>query len=448
MTPDLIKRYAAAALPRYTSYPTANHFNDAVGPSEYRAWLEDLPQNANLSLYVHIPYCQQLCWYCGCSTKATQRYEPVDAYVNLLEREIGTLAALAPHQHHVSHIHWGGGSPDILKPYDILKLAAALRSVFYVDDAAEFAVEIDPRLLSRDQADAFAEAGINRVSIGVQDFDPRVQKAIGREQSFDATRHTVDLFRDRGIASVNIDLVYGLPHQTEESVSHTIEKVLQLAPDRIAIFGYAHLPSRLKHQRLIDEAALPGSLQRFAQSQRLERILLTEGYRKIGLDHFARATDTMAAKPLARNFQGYTTDQADALIGIGASSISKLPQGFAQNAIAVDDYGRRLETCGLATARGRALTTDDRIRADVIERLMCDFTFSAAALEARYGAQAKAVLSEAEAIAADDEDAFIERTREGFRLTETGRPFVRNICARFDAYLPADIAARRHAPAV
>lgn len=447
MTPDLIKRYAAP-LPRYTSYPTANHFSSAVTGKEYAAWLADLPPNAALSLYLHIPFCQELCWYCGCSTKAVQRYEPVADYMVPLNTEIETISRLVPPDHRVTHIHWGGGSPDILKPADIVKVGTALRTKFSVTDDAEVAVEVDPRLLTADQAQAFADIGINRVSIGVQDFDIDVQRAIGRMQSYETTLKAVELFRARGIASVNVDLVYGLPHQTVESVSRTLEQVLTLGPDRIAIFGYAHLPDRLKHQRLIKDADLPGAVERFAQSQRLAQILLDEGYAQLGLDHFARTSDSLATKAIARNFQGYTTDSAEALIGLGASAISKLPQGFAQNAVPVDEYFRRVKDGGLATARGHRFTPDDVLRAYVIERLMCDFAFSWSDLKTRFGARADAIRLDADQIVRNDADRLVEDHADTFRLTERGKVLVRNICAGFDAYLTHDVAKRRHALSV
>ncbi len=447
MTPDLIKRYAAP-LPRYTSYPTANHFSAKVTAETYGGWLAALPANAALSLYLHIPFCQELCWYCGCSTKAVQRYEPVADYMVPLATEIETISRLVPRQHRVTHIHWGGGSPDILKPADIVRVGTALREKFSITPDAELAVEVDPRLLSADQAQAFADIGINRVSIGVQDFDDAVQRAIGRMQSYETTLNAVELFRKRGIPSVNIDLVYGLPHQTEASVARTLEQVLTLAPDRIAIFGYAHLPDRLKHQRLIDEAALPGAVERFEQSRKLAAMLIDAGYTQLGLDHFARGNDSLATKTIARNFQGYTTDSADALIGIGASAISKLPQGFAQNAVPVDEYFRRVKDGGLATARGHAFTADDLMRAYVIERLMCDFSFSWPDLRARFGANADAIRRDASDIVRDDADQLVEDRGDTFRLTARGKVLVRNICAGFDAYLTRDTAKRRHALSV
>lgn len=447
MTPDLIQRLAAP-LPRYTSYPTANHFTPAIDGAPYRHALAELEPETKLSLYLHIPFCNELCWYCGCSTKAVRRYEPVAEYVPVVVSEIVSIACLVPGSHSVTHIHWGGGSPDILRATDIERLGRALADRFRIAPDAEFAVEIDPRLLRTEDADAFAAVGVNRVSIGVQDFDPVVQAAIGRRQGYEETKRAIDMFRDRGVGSINVDLVYGLPHQTEDRVARTLDRVLTLSPDRIAIFGYAHLPSRLKHQRLIDEAALPGPVQRFEQARKLARMLKAAGYEEIGLDHYAKPSDALAKAPLARNFQGYTTDSADALVGLGASAISKLPWGFAQNAVPVEDYTRRITEHGLATARGWRLSPDDRARADAIEELMCSATLSTEGLLRRHGAAALPVLAEAEATIASDADGFVERTGDGFRLTERGKPFVRNICARFDAYLNPEAAGRRHALSV
>lgn len=424
----------AAPLPRYTSYPTANHFVP-VAPADYREWLGLIEDDAALSLYMHVPFCSDMCWYCACSTKATRRYDPVARYLDTLEAEIATVAGLLPRRHSVTHLHWGGGSPDILSAADIARLGDTFRRNFQFDSAAEFAIEIDPRLMTTAKADAMVGAGVNRISIGVQDFDPAVQSAIGRLQGFDTTRTTVDMFRDRGVTSVNFDLVYGLPHQTLASLTRTIEQVLELAPDRIAMFGYAHLPARAANQKLIDEAALPGPVERFAMARQVTTLLERAGYRQLGLDHFARHDDSLSTQPLNRNFQGYTTDSSEALIGLGASAIGKLPQGYVQNAVAVGDYAKRVAENGLATARGRPLTADDRLRAYVIERLMCDFEFSGAAVMQMFGDMSGGVLDEADAIVSDDADGFIEPTTTGFRLTERGRPFVRNICARFDAYL-------------
>ena len=434
MNSDLIKRYSAP-VPRYTSYPTAPHFSAAIGPQQYAEWLCAIPANERLSLYFHIPFCDTLCWYCGCNTKAVRRHKPVAAYLVPLLAEVEHVANLIPTKHDVSHIHWGGGSPNVLHPDDIKRLSDLTRARFDIADAAEFAVEIDPRHLPVERVAAFAEAGVNRISFGVQDFNPKVQEAINRLQSFEITKAAADAFRAHGVQALNIDLVYGLPHQTTDSVIETLHQVLALEPDRIAIFGYAHLPSRLKHQRQIADSALPDAMARFEQSNRLAEMLMKEGYARIGLDHFARQEDTLATKQINRNFQGYTTDAADTLIGFGASAIGRLPQGFVQNAVLAPDYAQRIKADGLATARGIELTSDDRIRSFVIERLMCDLEFPSAELARRFGAAAKPVLDEAEQIIASDPDHLIERTANGFRITDRGRPFVRTIASRFDIYL-------------
>jgi oxygen-independent coproporphyrinogen-3 oxidase len=439
MSPEMVKRYSAP-VPRYTSYPTAPHFSPAVGPEHYAAWLEDLPAGAPLSIYAHIPFCHSLCWYCGCSTKAVQRPEPVAAYLETVLREIESVSLRLGRGHEVDHIHWGGGSPNILTPPQIMALNDALRRGFSVSSDAEFAVEVDPRTLSEVQVATFARIGVNRVSIGVQDFDPKVQTTINREQSFSTTEQAVAWFRAHGIGAVNIDLVYGLPHQTRDSVEETIRKVLLLAPDRIAIFGYAHLPSRFRHQTLIEEASLPDVVERFAQANRLAHILTGAGYVRIGLDHFAKRDDSLARGRVHRNFQGYTSDDAGVLIGLGASAIGQLPQGYVQNATATGDYMRKIAEKGLATARGRRLTDEDRMRGLVIERLMCDLEFPTEELRTRFGAAAQPVLDEAEILVQSDQDHLIERTDSGFRVTDRGRPFVRSIAACFDSYLASDQA--------
>jgi len=445
MNPEVVKRYSSP-VPRYTSYPTAPHFTDSVGPAQYAQWLAALPAGARLSLYLHIPYCDQLCWYCGCSTKAVQRYEPVTAYLPSLTAEIESVSARVPADHRVTHVHWGGGSPSILRPEDILSLAQATRARFHLADDAEFAVEADPRGLDGTRIAAFAAAGVNRVSIGVQDFNPEVQKAINRLQSFEVTRNAIATLREHGIGRINIDLVYGLPHQTRQSVEATARKVLELAPSRIAAFGYAHLPQRLKHQRLIDEASLPGIVERFAQANRLAHILTAAGYVRIGLDHYALPDDPLAHGPVNRNFQGYTTDRADALIGLGATAIGRLPDGYVQNCVPVADYQRSVASCGLATARGVQLTQGDRMRGFVIERLMCDLAFPAAELNRRFGVAAAPILEEAQMLLEADQDHLVERDGETFRITEKGRPFARAIAACFDSYL--GMGEARHAVGV
>jgi oxygen-independent coproporphyrinogen-3 oxidase len=445
MSLELVKRYASP-VPRYTSYPTAPHFSPDIGPDTYAAWLAELPARARLSLYMHIPFCEQLCWYCGCCTKAVHRYDPVAEYLASLGAEIAAVGKRVPAGHTVSHIHWGGGSPNILAPDDIAHLAALQRRHFRVGDDAEFAIEVDPRGLDDERIAAFARACVTRVSIGVQDFDPKVQAAINRRQSFAETQRVVLAFRAQGIDALNIDLVYGLPHQTREGLQETVEKVVELRPSRIAAFGYAHLPARLKHQRLISTEALPGPIERYGQASRLARVLSRAGYVRIGLDHYALPGDALAQGRLNRNFQGYTTDDAETLIGLGASAIGRLPQGYVQNHASIAEYARRIAGGTLATARGIALTDGDRMRGFVIERLMCDLTFPARELRLRFGSACEGLLREAEALIEADQDHLIERDGEAFRVTDRGRPFVRTIAACFDAYF--DAATARHAPGI
>lgn len=444
---ELVNRHAAS-LPRYTSYPTANHFNSAIGPADYKSWLADLCNDVALSLYVHIPFCEALCWYCACSTKATHRYHPVADYLEALETEVLSVSELIPRRHRLTHLHWGGGSPDILSARDIRRLGASLNSSFEIPPGTEFAVEIDPRLMTAEKADSMVEIGVNRISIGVQDFDPAVQKAIGREQDYETTSKAIGLFRDRGVHSVNVDLVYGLPHQTERSLDRTIQQVFELSPDRIAVFGYAHVPHRASNQKLIDASALPAPAQRYSMARRVAELIGQAGYRPIGIDHFARSEDSLATRRLRRNFQGYTTDSADVTIGLGASAIGRLPGGYVQNAVAASDYARRVQQAGLATVRGWALTREDRLRAFVIERLMCDFNFSSHGLADRFGEAASDLLREAEAIISEDVDGFVQRTDDGFCLTPRGRPFVRNFCARFDAHLSGVADRSKHSLSV
>ncbi|HEX2842522.1 oxygen-independent coproporphyrinogen III oxidase [Hyphomicrobium sp.] len=441
----LAERYATP-VPRYTSYPTAPNFGPTVGAREAAQWIALLPDDAHLSLYMHIPFCRALCWYCGCATTVVNGHQPIASYVETLATEMARVAELVPPRHSVSHIHWGGGSPNSLTADEIKALAIRTRELFRIDPAAEFAVEIDPRFMDTGRVAALQEAGVNRISIGVQDFDPKVQAAINRHQPYDKTRQVVSDLRGAGLTSLNIDLVYGLPGQTQNSVARTVDLVLALNPDRIAVFGYAHLPDKIRHQRLIDTAALAGPTERLGQANRIARILLANGYVRVGLDHFAKPGDPMAHAAVKRNFQGYTTDVADALIGFGASAISRFPQGYTQNAPRTPDYQNRIAERGLATVRGLALSEDDRIRAYVIERLMCDLTFSEGDLRTQFGTKAESLIEEARALPEADQDGLIASTSDGFHVTERGRPFVRSICACFDTYY--DQSAGRHAAGV
>ena len=438
MQDALIERLSAP-VPRYTSYPTAPHFTESLGAETYADWLAGLDGGNRLSLYAHIPYCDRLCWFCACHTKHTLRYEPVEAYLKGLHAEIATVGGRVSGDTPVTALHFGGGSPTLVRPDDLAALKAGLARHFNFSADCEISVEMDPNDLDDARHDALAAIGMTRASLGIQDFEPRVQKAINRIQTFEQTRGVVEAARARGVRSVNCDILYGLPHQTLETMAETVRAILSLAPDRIALFGYAHVPWMKKHQTMIDEKALPGVVERFAQMTMAAEMLVSAGYEAIGIDHFARPADRLAVAAregtLRRNFQGYTDDQADALIGLGASSIGQLPQGYAQNIPATGEYLRRVEAGELAVVRGYALTEEDKARAWVIERVMCDFGFSLSDLGRRHPAFLPAIRAEAQAFAGADRDGLCCLSGERFSLTAAGRPFARTVAAVFDAHL-------------
>ncbi len=439
-----------ARVPRYTSYPTAPHFHAGIGAPAFRSWLEELPEETGLSLYVHIPFCDTLCWFCGCHTRVVNRYSPVQGYLEWLVREIDGVADILGSARKVTHLHWGGGSPTLLSPADIGRLSDHLRRRFRIATDAEFAVEIDPRGLSDATIAALAAAGVTRASIGVQDCDPRVQRAINRIQPFEVTKSAIERLRDASITAINIDLIYGLPHQTTELVRRTIEATLALEPDRYAVFGYAHVPAFKKHQNLIPAEALPGFEERAAQFTATHALLTACGYAAIGLDHFAKAGDPLAvaqrAGTLRRNFQGYTTDQASALIGFGASSISSLPQGYVQNAADVPAWRRALAGGLLPASRGIRLSREDRLRAAVIERLMCDLEADVGALAERFGCPANHFAAELADLAPLEADGWIAVAGTRVSIRPEARAFTRIVASAFDAYLPKSTAI--HAAAV
>ncbi|KAF0231593.1 MAG: hypothetical protein FD175_501 [Beijerinckiaceae bacterium] len=430
----------ATPVPRYTSYPTAPHFTPDVSNLTYREWLHAMQPGSRLSLYVHIPFCDTLCWFCGCNTRMIKKYTPIGPYLDALEKEIAAVAANLPGGCSVTHIHWGGGSPTILQPEDIIRLNAAIHSAFPLTRTCDFAVEIDPRGLDDGRLDALAEAGLTRASIGVQDFDPEVQKAINRFQSFEETRSAVEGLRQRGVTSLNIDLLYGLPHQTMRAMLKSLEAVLTLRPDRLALFGYAHVPWMKKHQEMIPTEALPGMPERVECAERAAERLVEAGYIRIGHDHFALPTDSLAIAAgngtLRRNFQGYTTDDSDCMIGLGASSIGQFPQGFVQNETGGQAYERRINESGLAVARGLAVSAEDRLRGDAIESLMCKFQLDLVALRTRHGAIAEALKPEIAALLAKEDASWFDVKPDGFDVTVQGRPFIRLVAAHFDSYLP------------
>ena len=441
--------FAEQAVPRYTSYPTAPHFGATIGPDAYTRWLAELPAGATLSLYLHVPFCAELCHYCGCNTKVVRRDEPVEAYARLLAREIDLIAARCCARR-VTAIHWGGGTPSMLGARRLAALTEQLAATFDCAALAEHAIELDPRAVTRELARTLAEVGITRASLGVQEFSAPVQQAIGRVQPFATVATAVDALFAAGITDLNFDLMYGLPHQTEQSLRDAITLSVTLGPKRIALFGYAHVPWFKTHQRLIDETALPGAADRLVQAETAHAMLTRLGYVAIGLDHFARPDDALAqaaaAGHLHRNFQGYTTDGADALIGLGTSAIGRLPQGFVQNAPDIGTYARAIEAAEPAIVRGIALSEDDRLRGRIIERLMCDFAVDLDAVAARNitgDPDFSAALQEVDRLAAE---GLVTRVGPRIAMTEAGQPFVRLVAAAFDTYLKC--GAARHSRAV
>ncbi len=440
LSSELIRRYNRP-LPRYTSYPTAPHFHEGVGHAAYAAWLGEVEPGATLSIYLHVPFCDSLCWFCGCHTKVVRRYDPIAAYLDALLREIDLVGECLGARHRVTHLHWGGGSPTILAPDDMWRLTARIRQHFDIGPEAEFAVEIDPRGLGDATIRALREIGVNRVSIGVQDVHPEVQRAINRHQPFEVTEGAVERLREAGLAAVNCDLMYGLPYQSEARVLDSVEKVLGLAANRIALFGYAHVPHIKRHQRLIPEAALPDGTERLAQAQAASHRLQAAGFRSIGLDHFAAPGDSLAVAAesgrLHRSFQGYTPDEADVLLGFGASAIGKLPHGYVQNEVDIRRYSAAVGERRFAVVRGVGLDDDDRLRGAIIERIMCDLDVDLESLCAQRGVNAALFEPELERLAPFERHGLVQGTGYRIRVTEKGRPLLRNIAAVFDRYLQA-----------
>jgi oxygen-independent coproporphyrinogen III oxidase len=447
LSPELLARYADARVPRYTSYPTAPHFSTEVGEADYRYWLASLPAT-DASLYLHVPFCRAMCWYCGCHTTVAAREAPVLRYLECLRAEMELVARYRRDLLLIRHVHFGGGTPTLVPPGHMKLVMQELRNRFRVADEAEIAIEIDPRVLTPEMAATLGSCGFNRASLGVQSFDLAVQQAIKRVQSFEETETAVRLLRANGVRSINFDLIYGLPRQSVQSCRDSIEQALKLRPDRFAVFGYAHVPSFKPHQRKIDGTLLPDSEMRFDQSRAIAGALVSAGYVEIGLDHFALPEDALARAAetgrLHRNFQGYTTDEAEVLIGLGASSIGRMPQGFVQNEVRISEYERLVRECRLPIARGYRFAGDDRLRGAIIERLMCDHRVDLSDLCRDFDADTAQFLASAplEPFIAD---GLVEKDGACIKIKSHARPLVRSIAAAFDAHLSD---AERHSRAV
>ena len=434
----LIEKYDGRA-PRYTSYPTAVQFSPEVTPEMYAGWLHAIPDDEPVSLYIHVPFCSRLCWYCGCNTRAVNTHGPVAAYVLYLQKELLALhKALGRRRLTVSSLHFGGGTPNMLSPEEVRSIMSALSTAFRFAGGLEVAAELDPEILTREWVATACVNGLSRASLGVQNLDRKVQAAVNRVETFEHIADCVRWLRDGGVASINMDLMYGLPHQNVANTLTTVDSLMTLRPERISLFGYAHVPWMKSHQKLIEEKALPGASERLDQFDAAAERLASEGYVRIGMDHFAVPEDDLcqaqAEGRLHRNFQGYTTDSAGILLGLGPSSIGSLPQGFVQNASQELDWRKALDRQELPVARGVRTTADDRFRGEIIERLMCDFAVDLGEICARDGRHPRELVHEMSQLEAFAADGLVEL--DGFRVkvTDAGKVVVRSVCAVFDVY--------------
>ncbi|NCB57001.1 MAG: oxygen-independent coproporphyrinogen III oxidase [Gammaproteobacteria bacterium] len=433
----LIQKYNYSG-PRYTSYPTALEFSESFGYPQFLRAAQQYPQRP-LSLYVHIPFCHKLCYYCACNKIVTRQRHKAEEYLGYLEKEIQQQAKLFVGRT-VTQLHWGGGTPTYLSHEQIARLMTMLKTNFNFAEEGEFSIEIDPREITLDTLDVLKQAGFNRISLGVQDFDKRVQEVVNREQDNDFIRAMIRHAKELGFRSTNLDLIYGLPLQTRESFRHTLEQIAELQPDRLSVFNYAHLPSRFAGQHKIKEELLPSPAEKLAMLQETIEYLTSQGYLYIGMDHFAKPDDELAqaqrAGVLHRNFQGYTTQGDCDLLGLGVSAISMLGDAYSQNQKELQVYYEQVTQLGHAQWKGCALERDDLIRRDVIKQLICNFTLDPQQIEAIYG------ISFAEYFAEDLKllqpfvnDGLVEVEGQRLRVTATGRLLIRNICMCFDVYL-------------
>ncbi len=442
---------ASRNLPRYTSYPTALKFEPSQNDSWLRHRLAGLDPAQPVSLYVHVPFCTRLCWYCGCHTSVVHEYERVGAYVERLLNEIDLLADASPSSGPVAHLHFGGGSPNALSPQDFVRVVDRLRQRFQFQARAEIAVELDPGTLSEAFIAAIGKAGVNRVSLGVQTFDPAVQAKVNRIQPFAVVANAVERLRAAGVDAINFDLMYGLPGQTIENVDESVRQALTLRPDRVAVFGYAHVPWMKKHQVMIRDSELADVAGRWLQADAADEALVASGYVRVGLDHYARPQDPLAVAAaegrLHRNFQGYTDDPASVLLPLGPSSIGSLGDAYFQSAAPLDVWGRAIDDGRLPVVKQLVLDGADRLRAAIIERLMCDLEVDVGESCAEHGFPVDALDGEIHDAAALQREGLCTVEGRRVRVQPASRRLVRAVAACFDASLPPATAIR-HALAV
>jgi oxygen-independent coproporphyrinogen-3 oxidase len=439
---DLLKKYDQPG-PRYTSYPTAPYFHEGLGVDEYlRHVHEDDGRIANkdLSLYFHLPFCDTLCYFCGCNMMVTRNSDRIDEYIDYLDKEMRILKTHISGDRKVIQLHWGGGTPTHLSPDQIRRLGTLIHKYFDFKENAEIGVEIDPRELTFDHMKALSESGFNRCSMGVQDFDEQVQQTVNRIQPEAITRDAVEWSRTLGFNSLNLDLMYGLPHQKLGSYSETIDKILDLNPDRLAVFNYAHLPNLIKHQRLIKDEWLPSGDQKLELLKLSIEKLTEAGYIYIGMDHFAKPDDELTIAmnngTLYRNFQGYSTHAGINLFAMGITSIGMLSDLYIQNHKKLKDYYNALDNEILPTMRGITLNTDDQLRREVITELMCNFVLKKERIEEKYNIVFDQYFAESLLRLSDlEKDDLIKLESDRLLVTGTGRLLIRNIAMQFDAYL-------------
>lgn len=428
--------------PRYTSYPTAPEFNEAFAEPQYREHLAraDEQHDQPLSLYVHLPFCESMCTYCGCHVIISRNHDKFSLYLDHVEKELELTAAALPRRRTVAQLHYGGGTPTSLNEAQLERLWGMLTKHFTLAPGAEVALEVDPCVTTEGQMRLLRRLGFNRVSMGVQDFTPEVQQAVNRIQPYDLTKRLYDLCRELGFGSINLDLIYGLPYQTPDNFQETLDKVIGLRPDRVAVFNFAHVPWIRPHQRRIDEATLPVTTQRFEIFARTLRSFAAAGYAQIGMDHFALPDDELAiaqrSRTLHRNFMGYITRPAPDMIGFGVSSIGDVAGAYAQNVKWLPEYYQAIEAGRLPVQRGFVLSQDDHVRRWVIHQLMCNFSLDIAETERRWGLEFGKYFADEQAALAEHEAAgFVTREAGRIEVTPVGRIFIRNVCMSFDTYL-------------
>ncbi|BCV42949.1 oxygen-independent coproporphyrinogen III oxidase [Shewanella algae] len=432
----MIEKYNYSG-PRYTSYPTALEFDDSFTEGDLLSAIAG-SKSDKLSLYIHIPFCAKLCYYCGCNKVITRHQHKADQYIEYLAAEIVKRAPLFKH-YTVTQMHWGGGTPTFLNPEQIIKLSSLLKSHFNFAEQGEYSIEVDPREIELSMLDALKEAGFNRISIGVQDFNKEVQVAVNREQDEDFIFALIKKAKEMGFVSTNVDLIYGLPHQTPETFAETIQRILDLSPDRLSVFNYAHLPARFAAQRKIKDEHLPSPQQKLDMLHQTIETLTGAGYQYIGMDHFAKPDDELAKLQregrLHRNFQGYTTQEECDLLGLGVSSISQIGDCYAQNQKDIRPYYEAIDDQGHALWKGCKLNRDDEIRRAVIKQLICHFELDMAKMEQQLGIQFEEYFAEdLKLLQTFIDDKLVNIENRQISISPTGRLLIRNICICFDVY--------------